>query len=359
MKKFLALMLSLTMISSFTVSAGAATQERWTKDTDTELYFKVGDFAYSYENFIGVKQENKTLIPGNDYYFEMTWLDKPMTDEFFEHYTASVSIGTAFPSDDYTPEERKDEESYLSSTSAQNLVEKAELAKVNDRYYLHLSMKNYFPYTNEKTFKVLIFAKDKLDTTYRSRVDIEFDVGYEKNSSAVMVGSSECTVDNNEPIMEFSSDIGSCIINMDDGSKFEVEFSTKKDTKVNLHHSLDENLAVKMANPKANMRFLNFTARPYFTNKGRLLLNSPDKMQYAYEVSEDGTLKAVGTKPFDNRISVITDRLTSYVISDIPLNQPGSQSAPNDAASSNGSAAKTPPTAAGKVPYNPGTGANV
>lgn len=359
MKKFLALTLSLAMISSFSVCAYAnEPYGKWEKDTDTDLYFKVGDYAYSYDNFIDVKQDSKTLIPGNEYYFEMTWQGRPMTDEFFEHYTSAVEIGTAYPSDEYTKEERKNEERYLSSTSAQNLVDKAELSKVNDRYYLHLAMKNYFPYTNEKTFKVLIFAKDKQDTTYRSRVDIEFDVGYDKNNSAVMVSSSECTVDNNEPIMEFSSDIGSCVINMDDGSTFEVEFSKNKDTKVNLHHSLDENLAVKMANPKANMRFLSFTARPYFTNKGRLMLKASDKMQYAYEIGENGTLKKVGAEPFENRISVITDRLTSYVVSDVALNQPGSAAAPNDPAISENSAASAP-TAAGKVPYNPGTGANL
>ncbi len=359
MKKFLAFALSFTMLSSFAVSSAAATQEKWTKDTDTELYFKVGDFAYSYENFIDVKQDNRTLVPGNDYYFEMTWLDKPMTDEFFEHYSTSVEIGTAFPSSDYTSEERKNEESYLSSTSAQNLVEKAELAKVGDRYYLHLDMKNYFPYTNEKTFKVLVFAKDKLDTTYRSRLNIEFDVGYEKNSSAVMVSSSECTVNNNEPIMEFSSDIGSCIINMEDSSRFEVEFSKKKDTKVNLHHSMEENTAIKLKNPKARMRFLSFTARPDFDNKGRLMLNASDNMQYAYEILQDGTLKQVGTKPFDNRISVITDELTSYVVSDIMLSGDSTQAAPNDSAISADSKPSAPAAQSGKAPYNPGTGANL
>ena len=351
MKKILALTLSFSMIMSLSLCAFAAHEGDWDRDTyggDPD-YFKVGDQAYSYEDFIDVKNADSHLVPGNEYFFELDWSGRALTDEFFEHYTASVNVGTAFPG--YDKEDRDNEENYLSSTSAEKLV-KADLRKVNGKYYLHVDVNSHYPYTTEKTLWVYIIAKDKLDSTYRSRVTSEFDIGYSKNTDAVPVNSSEVSVDNDEPVMEFSEDLGNCTIEMEDGSLFEAKFPKTKDTKVNFHHSMDASSAVKMANPNANMRFLSFTATPDFMNKGRLLLKAPGNMKYAYEI-DNGTLKQVGASPRDGYIAVITDSLGSYVVSDRALNAPASSTSPANPPAAN------EPQAKPNVPYNPGTGAEI
>lgn len=123
-----------------------------------------------------------------------------------------------------------------------------------------------------------------------------------------------------------------------------------------LGFSETENKTIARAYPNADLRFLNWTARPTFNNAGTLSIYM-DPEEYIYGIDDDNKLYRLGGSwDSDNDAYVIsTKTLGNYVISDSPLTvgstgsgttaaTPSSSTAPSSAASS--STAPAPSTAA-------------
>lgn len=87
-----------------------------------------------------------------------------------------------------------------------------------------------------------------------------------------------------------------------------------------LGFSEGENKTIAKAYPDADLRFINWTARPTFDNTGTLSIYM-DPEEYIYGINDDNSLYRLGGKWDDDKEAYVisTKTLGSYVISDVAL----------------------------------------
>jgi len=314
MKKMLVMLLAMAMVfSCISMTAFAANDDKRDKDEDWEDY-------YDDQGVFDIKPEAKTLSPGVDYYFDCEWQGGPITDEFFEFYSVSVSVSSPFDRDD------KDDDDYISNTTAKKIAEEAGFVKLNgqDKYSFHFRAKQNFSYPDdgEVTIELLVMAKDKSRNNDRSDsrswVEFDLDIGYADKNDPTVVDDSDYEVDNDEPIVEFDDEIDSCKLTFEDGSFFTAYFDRVR--KFNLGQTFDANAAIAAANPGANLKFVAFYAKPSFIKQSVLKLYVPG-CNYLYEIEENNALTLLVNNESNNGyIGHVTSRLGYYVASDRPLN---------------------------------------
>ena len=83
---------------------------------------------------------------------------------------------------------------------------------------------------------------------------------------------------------------------------------------INMSHDLDENIAIKDANPNASITYLNFRAEPSFVVPANVYV-SDRHGSYVYEIMEDGNLIPIDVIRRGNSIVWSTSTLGSYAIS--------------------------------------------
>ncbi|MEG2144004.1 MAG: hypothetical protein RRY40_01605, partial [Oscillospiraceae bacterium] len=241
MKRLLpcALSCALIMGSAVGVFANVDTTSKWkSEDSDPGVTFKSkGGYVATYEDFFDIQEDNIMFAPGKTYYFPCTWSNKDITDDFFNDYSVDITVTTAFPELTKSAD-KKAESSYLSATEAQGRVKSAEFIKKGDKYYFEFSTNDAYSYVDDKTVRIVVIAKDKLDSDYRDWEEMDLEIGYSKNGSgsvpADYVTTTRYEVDSTMPIVEFAGDLPSCTLEFEDGSTYEAKLPRTKDTKMNL-----------------------------------------------------------------------------------------------------------------------------
>ena len=105
----------------------------------------------------------------------------------------------------------------------------------------------------------------------------------------------------------------------DNDASFEVKASGQDD--LFLGYSTDADKAIVVANPDAEINFLDFDANPTFDFMGdlRLTVEDPEKTNFCYEL-KDGKVTPIGKyNAEDECFEIRTRQLTSYVLSDKEL----------------------------------------
>lgn len=327
MKKLLAVALAACMVAG----TGAISALAFNEDDYDNL------------DFFTVKESNKTLYPGQDYYFETDWKGSPIDDDFFEYYKVSVSV-TSGDTDD------------VSTAKVRSRVEKADFIKneATGDYLFHFRAGMSFSYEDDIPVHILILAKDKENTDKRSWYDFDIDIGYSdgylNKESTSVVDESQYDVDNNSPAIEFDKDLKQCRLDFEDGSYYTVRFSGNR--KFNFGYTNLENQLIVQANPKAKLYFLSFYARPGFANEDVFKLKSPADKKYLYEIKQDNTLSLLSEDNNNGYFGFTTRSLGSYVASDIPLN-PASTSSGIYVNAGEPGKTSTPSTNTGSTPAAP------
>lgn len=353
MKKMLVMLLAIAMVvSCISVTAFADKRD---KDEDWEDY-------YDNQDVFDIKEDTKILSPGVDYYFDCSWQGGAITDDFFEFYNVSVSVSSPFSRED------KDDDDYISSTTAKKIAEEAGFVKLNgqDKYSFHFRAKqNYnYPSDDEVTIKITVVAKDKSRNNdredSRSWVDFELEIGYDDKNNPKLVDDSDFEVDNDEPVVEFDDELDSCKLTFEDGSYFTAYFDRVR--KFNLGQTFDANAAIVAANPNAKLKFIAFYAKPSFTKQSVLKLYAPG-CSYLYEIESDNSLTMLVNNESNNGyIGHVTSKLGFYVASDRPLNAASVSNGVyvNQSVTPSGSSAVATPSAPSQVVItNPMTGAEI
>lgn len=323
MKRMLAVLLAACMAVGAAVIPAAA----------------LNDEDYDNQDFFTIDESADLLVPGQNYYFECDWLGDPITDEFFEYYSVSVSYGAP-------------EGSSMTNTQAKKYVKTAQFVKgSNGAYYFLFCANNSYSYTEDVTVRVTVMAKDKEDSDYRSWYEMELDIGYEANSNIDTVYDSPYEVDPDMPILEFDEDLDDCRLEFEDGSYYNLRLA--KVRKFNFGYTEQENQAVVTANPNAELKFLSFYARPSFANDGLLKIYAPGA-SYLYLINADNSLTRISSANNNDYFGITTSQLGSYVASNVALKSVGIVSG---GAVTAPEAPAAPAAPSVPVPINPATGA--
>lgn len=351
MKKLLTALLAVAMILSVaSVSALALNEE-----------------DYDNQDIFSIKEDTSVLWPGTDYYFDCEWQGGPITDDFFEFYSVSVSVSRA-------------DDDNVSSTTAKKIVEKAEFVKLNDsdKYYFHFRAKANYSYADDAEVHITVLARDnsrdKNREDSRSWYEMDIEIGYYDKEATEEVDSSQYDVDPDAPIVEFDDDLTACRLDFEDGSYYNIKLAKIK--KFNLGYNTTENTAITRAYPNADFKFLSFYARPSFAYESVLKVKAPESTKYLYEIGDNNSLTLVSDVNNNGYFGYTTSRLGTYVASSVPLDagtisvnggtfvnagQNVSQSAAGNAASTTptdtGSTSTAAPVSQTPALVNPPTGA--
>ncbi len=362
MKKLLSSVMAAAMVASMSTMAFAADvttimvndSSRIYKDTDGILYevkndehIKPGEKIYiellseSYDKITSTDVKNHKVvtdwISGGEV-FQKAAIENKKTAEKTGKYTIRKGEKAPFGlKDSY--------ETLEELTKAMNEAKKHdEVCKLKDcenpEHILSLDekdkanvMKMYTEvFTNDYRYFVAVYTKSSLNvkpvdfigsvkvikknqstsTEAESKV-INTVVGFDK---AEVTGSYH-TVDNSQPVLDFSAtegdieltfgDIAMFVVNVTNQGDLHMGYTTKPDTEI-----LDQN-------PNANIEFLTFEAQPSFGRIGTMMLLG-DENVFVYEKTNTG-LKEIKTK-YDEEYEALTFKtrtLTSYVISDKEL----------------------------------------
>lgn len=352
MRKLLTALLAVAMVASVaSVSVFAIDRDDMAEDKDD----------YDNQDFFSIKEDTSVLFPGTDYYFDCEWQGAPITDDFFEFYSVSISVNTADKDD-------------LSASTAKKIVEKAEFVKLNnaDKYYFHFRAKANYSYADDADVRIMVLARDnsrdKKRRDSRSWYEMDLSIGYHDKETAQEIDSSQYDVDNDSPIVEFDEDLNACRLDFEDGSYYNIKLA--KARKFNLGHNTTENTAITKAYPNATFKFLSFYARPSFAYESVLKVKAPEATKYLYEIGDNNTLTLVSDVNNNGYFGYTTSRLGSYVASSVPLdagkisvnggeNTAQTSSGSNNAAATPIGSGSTATQAPGSQPVvtNPQTGA--
>jgi hypothetical protein len=328
MKKMLTMLLAVFMVAGAAMLPAAA----------------LNDEDYDNQDFFTIDESVDLLVPGQNYYFECDWSGDPITDDFFDYYSVSVSYGAP-------------EGSSLTNAQAKKYVKTAQFVKGSGgKYYFLFCANNSYSYVEDVTVRVTVIAKDKRDSDYRSWYEMELDIGYEFNNSVDTVYDSPHEVDPSMPILEFDEDLDACRLEFDDGSYYNLRLSRVR--KFNFGYTEQENQAIVSTNPGAELKFLSFYARPSFASDGLLKIYAPGA-QYLYQINSDNTLTRVSSTNTNDYFGITTAQLGAYVASDRALKSAGiaSQDPVDGSGSSTAPASQSPaPAPTSPVPVNPPTG---
>ncbi|WMJ85078.1 hypothetical protein ACS3UN_03885 [Oscillospiraceae bacterium LTW-04] len=294
MKKLLTALLAVAMIFSIaSVSALALNEE----DYDNQYIFSI-------------KEDTSVLWPGTDYYFDCEWQGGPITDDFFEFYSVSVSVSRA-------------DDDNVSSSTAKKIVEKAEFVKLNDsdKYYFHFRAKANYSYADDAEVHITVLAKDnsrdKDREDSRSWYEMDIEIGYYDKEVTEIVDSSQYDVDPDSPIVEFDEELKSCRLDFEDGSYYNIRLARVK--KFNLGYNTTENTAITRAYPNASFKFISFYAHPSFAYESVLKIKAPETTKYLYQIGDDNSLTLVADVNNNGYFGHTTSRLGTYVASSVPL----------------------------------------
>ena len=272
--------------------------------------FALNEDDYDNQDIFSIKEDTSVLWPGTDYYFDCEWQGGPITDDFFEFYSVSVSVS------------RSDDDN-VSSSIAKKIVEKAEFVKLNNanKYYFHFRAKANYSYADDAEVHITVLARDnsrdKKREDSRSWYEMDLSIGYHDKQTTQEIGSSQYDVDNDAPIVEFDDDLDVCRLDFEDGSYYNVRLAKIK--KFNLGHNTTANTAITKAYPNATFKFLSFYARPSFAYESVLKVKAPETTKYLYEIGDGNTLTLVADVNNNGYFGYTTSRLGSYVASSVPL----------------------------------------
>lgn len=294
MKKLLTALLAVVMILSVaSVSALALNED-----------------DYDNQDIFSIKEDTGVLWPGTDYYFDCEWQGGPITDDFFEFYSVSVSVS------------RSDDDN-ISSSTAKKIVEKAEFVKLNnsDKYYFHFRAKANYSYADDAEIHITVLARDnsrdKKREDSRSWYEMDISIGYYDKEATEEVSSSQYDVDPDSPVVEFDDELNSCRLDFEDGSYYNIKLAKIK--KFNLGYNLTENTAITRAYPNATFKFISFYGHPSFAYESVLKIKAPETTKYLYEIGDGNSLTLVSDVNNNGYFGYTTSRLGTYVASSVPL----------------------------------------
>ena len=302
---FLAVMLTASLMA---MPAWAITRAEDVKD------------RYIWSDFFDIEETNEIMLPGQTYYFPANWGGNKMDDDFFDVYKTSVSITSV-------------DTGAISTTAARSRVDFAEFVKGSDGYYYFcFRAKASFAYLEDVAIRVYVQAVDRKDDKFRGEYEMYLDIGYSQNQGSVeYISSSTYDVDSTLPLVEFDGDLKNCQLNFEDGSYYLAQFATRN-RKYNLLYTETENAVIRAANPNANLKFLSFPTGPSFSGQSTLRIYAP-RQSYLYEIGSNNTLTQLSSKSSGDYLNTQTNRLGSYVASDVPLKASGTTVGGNTAGS--------------------------
>ena len=155
-------------------------------------------------------------------------------------------------------------------------------------------------------------AKDSL-----SEVEVEFTYYADATDDANV---SKDLVEGETGIVDFSNEDGEIDINFEDVATFTVDVDGQD--KLNLAWSTDFDTDFGKKYNYANLDFIKFEGEPSFNKNGSLFIYAENKDTFVYEVTEDGAkaVKAEWNADYD-AWEIKTRKLTSYVLSDVELDE--------------------------------------
>ncbi len=301
MKKLLTALLAVAMVLSVaSVSVFALDRDEEAEDKDD----------YDNQDVFSIKEDTGVLWPGTDYYFDCEWQGGPITDDFFEFYSVSVSVSSS-------------DKEELSSSTAKKLVEKAEFVKLNnqDKYYFHFRAKANYSYADDAEVLIYVLARDnsrdKKRKDSRSWYEMDIEIGYYDKEASEEVDDTQYDVDSDAPIVEFDEDLDYCRLDFEDGSYYNLKLARVK--RFNLGYNTTENSAITRAYPNATFKFLSFYAHPSFAYESVLKVQAPAATKYLYEIGDDNSLTLISDVNNGGYFGYTTSRLGTYVASSVPL----------------------------------------
>ncbi len=297
MKKVCFTLLCLSLALALTVSGFASIDVGTYKTKD-------GDYVAFDENEFSIDSPSEDLRPGTDYYLETEWGNGPMEDYFFDYHVLSTSYAS-------------DTEGVSNAAFGRHIAA-AEFVKGKDgKYYYHVRVTSARSLNDDIDGAIIVYAKDKEDPDKRYAAVVELTIGY--SSSELTVDDDEIDLPDGGAILEFEKGLKKCTLNFDNNSTLELKsLSTRK---MNFCYSEDVSATIANANPNANLQQMTFYGRPALGERSRFRFNAGYNARYFYELTEDNVLTQVGTKNIDadGYFTVWTDRLGTYIASDIAL----------------------------------------
>lgn len=298
MKKTYTAVLSAVLAFAFAVSAFAAVPDLPTyKDSD-------GDEKEYDETVFWIDDTDDMLTPGADHYFETFWEGDDITDDFFEYYTVTQSITST--------------DSEYSTSEVKKMLTAAEFVKGTDgKYYYHIAVAANSKITEDVGFAVAIFAKDREYPDERAATVIEFTIGYDSDEG--YTDDDEYELPAGGEILEFddTSSYTRCKVIFDEGGYISLKLG--KQRTFNFCYNDNVSLALKDANPNAEISQINFYAKPKFAQSCLVKLYGGEKAEYMYLMNDEGGLTLISDKNNDGLFGFNTQQLGTYVFSDKPL----------------------------------------
>ncbi|MBR6736620.1 MAG: hypothetical protein IKL92_07160 [Oscillospiraceae bacterium] len=294
MKKTLTAILCVILAAALAVSAFAVVPDLPTyKDSD-------GEDCYYDESVFWIDDFDEMLTPGADHYFETNWGSDEITDEFFDYYTVTQSITST--DDKYSTSEVK------------KMITAAEFVKGTDgRYYYHIAIAPNKKITEDVDFAIAIFAKDKEYPDERAAAIVEYTIGYDADEG--YTDEDEYELPDGGEILEFDDfkNYTRCKVLFDEGGYISLKLG--KQRTFNFCYNDKVSLALKDANPGAEISQMNFFAKPKFAESCLVKLYGDDA-KYLYEMNDDGSLTLISDKNNDGLFGFNTQQLGTYVFSD-------------------------------------------
>ena len=132
------------------------------------------------------------------------------------------------------------------------------------------------------------------------------------------------SLNENTGIVKFDKDAGEIDIDFDTDSKTVATFTVDVDgqDKLNMEWNDDFDTDFGKKYEYANLEFITFEGKPSFNKTGTLYIYAEDKNTFVYEATEDGAkaVKAEWNEDYE-AWEIKTRKLTSYVLSDVELDE--------------------------------------
>jgi|GEM_PF-1844306 len=297
MKKLCFSLLCLVLAAALTVSSFASIDISSYKSKD-------GETLYYDEDAFSIDPPSETLRPGVDYYFEAFWGTSPMDSEFFDDYILSQSYVS--------------DTDGVSNTAFGKYIAVAEFTKGKDGgYYYHVRVNSSRSLNDDIDGAIVIYAKDRLNSDDRAATVLELTIGY--GSVELTVDDDECDLPDGGAVVEFEKGNKSCLVTFYNNSTLDLKLSSTH--KYNFSYAEDVSASVAAANPAADLQQMTFYGRPVLAERSKFRFYAGSGARYLYELGTDNTLTQIGTKnaDADGFFTFWTDRLGTYIASDLPL----------------------------------------
>ena len=156
--------------------------------------------------------------------------------------------------------------------------------------------------------------------------EIDFSFNMQKNALPELKDSIICY--SKSLAANFNGLTGLANLSFYDIARFEIEIDNQGP--VNIGCSTTSLTDVQLQYPNASMRFISWTKPPIFNRNGTLYIySSPD--EYIYELRSDGLVRISGVYSDEHSaFTFSTRRLSTFIISDTPLDEPLKNYAPEN-----------------------------